>query len=167
MNIFNVFFNYFDLQWRLTWGPADVEHITDDVLSVLIGLPPGHLDGGGWEGLGPDMCGHTGKSIGPEHGEASTGLCGAGAVLSDTLVDSLVNLADAIYRQSAVGGEKKGKLSFSPPTLNIHKSWGLLRLYKRKKLTKLQVSHGSTWLSCGHERAEWCWGQQKQLCQMH
>ena len=64
------------------------------------------------------MCGHTGKSIGPEHSEASTGLCGAGEVLSDTLVDRLVKLADAIYRQSAVGGEKKWKLSFSTATLN-------------------------------------------------
>lgn len=71
------------------------------------------------------MGGHARQSVSPEHCEAGTGLCGAGAVLSDTLVDSLVFLANTIYRQCAVraAGEKRwnrkerkkemGKFSFS------------------------------------------------------
>lgn len=83
-----------------------MEYITDDVLSVLLRLPPGHLDGGGWEGLSLHMGGHTRQPISPEHREACTGLCGAGAVLGDTLVDSLIILADAIYRQCAMSEEE-------------------------------------------------------------
>lgn len=53
------------------------------------------------------MGGLTGQAISPEHGEAGTGLCGASAVLSDTLVDRLVILADTIYRQCAVRREEE------------------------------------------------------------
>lgn len=84
-----------------------MENITDDVLSVLFGLPPGHLDGGGGEGLGLHVGGDTGQSVRPEHGEAGAGLCGAGSVLSNALVDGLVLLADAVDRQSAVRAERQ------------------------------------------------------------
>lgn len=84
-----------------------MEHITNDVLSVLIGLPPGYLDGGGGEGLCLHVGGSTRKSIGPEHCEAGAGLRGAGAVLSDALVDGLVILADAIYGQRAAGSRRE------------------------------------------------------------
>lgn len=53
------------------------------------------------------MGGHTRQSISPEHSEAGTGLCGAGTVLSDALVDSLIILANTVYRQRAVRGEKR------------------------------------------------------------
>ena len=83
-----------------------MKHITDDVLSVRIRLSPGHPDGRRREGLGLHMGGHTRQPINPQHSETGAGLCGASAVLSDTLVDSLVILADAIYRQSTVEGER-------------------------------------------------------------
>lgn len=79
-----------------------MEHITDDVLSVFIGFPPGHLYGGGGEGLCFHVGGNARQSISPEHREAGTGLRRARAVLSDALVDSLVILTDAIYCQCAV-----------------------------------------------------------------
>lgn len=97
-----------------------MEHITDDVLSVFIGFPPGHLDGGGGEGLCFHVGGNARQSISPEDREAGTGLRRARAVLSDALVDSLVILTDAIYCQCAmeaaeetsrkqrVWGKKKG-----------------------------------------------------------
>lgn len=86
-----------------------MEHVADDVLSVLVGLPPGHLDGGGRERLGLYVGGHAGQPVGPEHGEAGAGLRGAGAVLGDALVDGLVVLADAVYRQCAARGRKSGR----------------------------------------------------------
>lgn len=101
-------YNYLDLKHSLTWGPADVDHITNDVLRVLIRLHPGHLDGGGREGLGLHVGGHTRQPVSPEHREAGVSLFVANAVLSDTLVDSFVVLANSSYRQCAVGaGEKK------------------------------------------------------------
>ncbi|TNN80565.1 hypothetical protein EYF80_009305 [Liparis tanakae] len=60
------------------------------------------------------MGGLAGQAISPEHGEAGTGLCGASAVLSDTLVDSLVILADAIYRQCAVRREEEESWKCKP-----------------------------------------------------
>lgn len=97
------------LQCSLTWGSAYVDHITNDVLSVLLRLHPGHLNGGGWKGFSLHMGGCPRQSISPEHCEAGTGLCGASAVLSNALVDSFIILADGIYRQCAVrtGGKKK------------------------------------------------------------
>lgn len=115
---------YLDLQCSPTWSLADVEHITDDVLSVLIRLPPGHLDVGGWEGFGLHVGGHTRQSISPENCEAGTGLRGAGAVLSDTLVDSLVILADTIYRQCAVRGA--GKKRWNRKERKWEWKWGRL-----------------------------------------
>lgn len=83
-----------------------MEHITDDLLGVLVGLPPGHPDGGGRQRLGPHLRGHAGQAVGPEDGEAGAGLRGAGAVLGDALVDGLVVLADAVYGQRAGGGRE-------------------------------------------------------------
>lgn len=85
-----------------------MENIANDVLSVLFGFPPGHLDGGGREGLSLHVGGDTWQSVRPQHSEAGAGLRGAGAVLSDALVDGLVLLADAVYRQSAVWAEQSG-----------------------------------------------------------
>lgn len=95
----------------LTWHPADVEHVADDVLSVLVGLLPGHPHRGGRQGFGLDVGGLARQAVGPEHGEASAGLRGAGAVLRDALVDGLVILADAVYGECAAGrpGEKGGR----------------------------------------------------------
>lgn len=90
----------------LTWRPADVEHVTDDLLGVLVGLPPEHLDGGGRQRLGLHLRGHAGQAVGPEDGQAGAGLRGAGAVLRDALVDGLVVLADAVYGQCAGGGQE-------------------------------------------------------------
>lgn len=92
---------------RPTWRPADVQHVADDVLSVLVGLPPGHPHRGGRQGFGPHVGGLARQPVGPEHGEAGAGLRGAGTVLSDALVDGLVILADAVYGQRAAGGDRK------------------------------------------------------------
>lgn len=86
-----------------------MEHITNDVLSVLFWLLPRHLNGGGGKGLGLHVGGHTRQSIGPEHSETGTGLSGASTVLSNTLVDGFILLADAVYRQSALRAEKATK----------------------------------------------------------
>lgn len=83
-----------------------MEHVTDDVLSVLVGLLPGHLDGGGGQRLGLHAGRHARQAVGPEDREAGAGLRGAGTVLRNTLVDGLVVLADAVYGQGA-GGEQK------------------------------------------------------------
>lgn len=83
-----------------------MEHVADDVLSVLIGLLPGHPDSGGRQGFCLDIGGHAGQAVGPEHGEASAGLRGSGTVLSDALVDGLVILANAVYRQCAAGRQE-------------------------------------------------------------
>lgn len=94
----------------LTWHSADVEHVADDVLSVLVGLLPGHPHRGGRQGFGLDVGGLARQAVGPEHGEASAGLRGAGAVLRDALVDGLVVLADAVYGERAAGrpgGERR------------------------------------------------------------
>lgn len=56
------------------------------------------------------MGGHTRQSISPEHCEAGTGLCGAGAVLSDALVNSFIILADGIYCQCAVTAERQKEI---------------------------------------------------------
>lgn len=92
---------------RLTWRPADVQHIADDVLSVLVGLLPGHPHRGGRQGFSLDVGGLAGKPVGPEHREAGAGLRGAGTVLGDALVDGLVILADAINGQCAAGSDRK------------------------------------------------------------
>lgn len=91
----------------LTGCPADVEHVADDVLSVLPGLLPGHLDGGGGQRLGPHVGRHAGQAVGPEDREAGAGLRGAGAVLRNALVDGLVVLANAVYGQRAGGGQER------------------------------------------------------------
>lgn len=85
-----------------------MQHIADDVLSVLFRLLPGHLDGGGREGLGPHAGGHARQAVGPEHREPGAGLRGPGAVLGDTLVDGLIVLTDAVYRQRTAGGRTEG-----------------------------------------------------------
>lgn len=89
-----------------------MEHVTDDVLSVLAGLLPGHLDGGGGQRLGVHPGRHARQAVGPEDREAGAGLHGAGTVLHNALVDGLVVLADAVYGQGAGGGtgrDKNGK----------------------------------------------------------
>lgn len=101
-------------QRSLTCGFADVQHVADDVLCVQLGLRPGHLDGGGGQGLGLQVGGHARQPVGLEHREASAGLRGAGAVLRNTLVDGLVVLADVIDGQCAVGEEGENEtLKFS------------------------------------------------------
>lgn len=85
-----------------------MEHVTDDVLSVLAGLLPGHLDGGGGQRLGMHAGRHAGQAVGPEDREAGAGVLVAGCVLSNALVDGLVVLADAIYGQRAGGGGRGG-----------------------------------------------------------
>lgn len=84
-----------------------MEHITDDVLSVLAGLLPGHLDGGGGQRLGMHAGRHAGQAVGPEDREAGAGLRGAGTVLRNALVDGLVVLANAVYGQRAGGGRER------------------------------------------------------------
>lgn len=84
-----------------------MEHVTDDIQGVLVGLLPGHLDGGGRQRLGLHASGHAGQPVGPEDREAGAGLRGAGAVLRNTLVDGLVLLADAVYGQSAGEGQER------------------------------------------------------------
>lgn len=85
-----------------------MQHVADDVLSVLVGLLPGHPHCGGRQGFGLDVGGLARQPVGPEHSEAGAGLRGAGAVLSDALVDGLVLLADAVYDECAAGGENEG-----------------------------------------------------------
>lgn len=85
-----------------------MDHISDDILSVLIGLCPGHLYGGGSQSLSLHTIWHTGKPVGPEHGEAGAGLGGACTVLSNALVNGLVVLADAVDGQCAVTPTNNG-----------------------------------------------------------
>lgn len=84
-----------------------MEHVTDDLLGALVGLLPGHLDGGGRQRLGLHVRGHAGQAVGPEDREAGAGLRGASAVLRNTLVDGLVVLADAGNGQRAGGGQER------------------------------------------------------------
>lgn len=95
-----------------------MEHVTDDLLGVLIRLLPGHLDGGGRERLGLNASGHAGQAVGPEDRETGAGLRGAGAVLRNTLVDGLVVLADAVYGQRAGGGQERWSKVESQENIN-------------------------------------------------
>lgn len=76
---------------RLTPQPSDVQDVSDDGLAAALRrLVPGQLEAAGAEGRGPEPGGGL-RQLGPlADGETGAGLVGAGAVLSDALVDGLV-----------------------------------------------------------------------------
>lgn len=94
---------------RGTCSFPDVQHVANDLLGVLQGLFPGHLDGGCRDSLCPHALGRAGQPISPQHGEAGTGLRGARAVLGQALVDGFVCLVDPVDGESAVWGHERDK----------------------------------------------------------
>lgn len=86
-----------------------MQHIADDLLGVLQRLFPRHLDGGCRDCLSLHTLRRTRQPICPQDRQASTGLRGAGAVLSDALVDGFIRLVDAIDGESAAQGHERDK----------------------------------------------------------
>lgn len=111
-----------------------MQHVADDLLGVLQGLLPGHLDGGGRHRLGPHALWGSRQPFCPQDRQAGAGLRGAGAVLGDALVDGFIRLVDPIDGQSAARGHERAKhriikvgkdLRSSDPTINPSLQWGL------------------------------------------
>lgn len=86
-----------------------MQHVANDLLGVLQGLFPGHLDGGCRDSLCPHALRRAGQPISPQHGEARAGLRGARAVLGQALVDGFIRLVDPIDGESAVWGQERDK----------------------------------------------------------
>lgn len=82
-----------------------MHHVTDDLpADILCRLIPGQLQAAGAERHRPEPSWGLGQ-LGPlANGEAGAGLVGAGAVLCDALIDSLILRGDPGDGQSPAGG---------------------------------------------------------------
>lgn len=90
-----------------------MQDVADDLLCVLQWLAPQQLDGGRGDGSCFHFLRRTRKSVGPQHGQAGTGLGGPRTVFGDTLVDGLIRLTN-------VGdGERAGWETIKPGKLSI------------------------------------------------
>lgn len=70
---------------------ADVQNVSDDVLRDLgWRFSPGNVDGVGGQGAGCQTLWSSGEIFGLSYSQPGAGLVGAGAVLRNALVDSLI-----------------------------------------------------------------------------
>lgn len=128
---------------------ADMQHISDYVLSVLGGLVPGHLNGGWRKDFCTDARRHTWQPVSPQHCQTSTGLCGASTVLGNTLIYGLIILGYAIDGQSTRRKEERENFNLRVK-IKSQKAGMHIMLVPYERSTYIKISVNTAYLIVLH-----------------